>query len=170
VDSGRSPTPIASIGELGEPDSIAVERTGRVWLLDRRGTTIATVAPGARAAERRWESQGAKLTSLVWDGRGLAAIDTRGRDVVRLDTDQGLRSEGIPGLQRPVSLAVDAAGRLAVLDERDGAIRVKAPGRGDWSRLSAEAHGAQRPAAIGFGADGAIQLFDDDASAWIRLR
>jgi len=170
VQSGRSPTPLATVGEYGPPSSLAVEPTGRIWLLDRRGETIATVAPGRTAPVARWNSNGRRLSALTWDGTSLLAIDSKGRDVVRLDDQDGVRAAGVPGLQRPLDLAVDMAGRIAVLDGKDATIHLHAPGSDDWVLIPCKTAGIVRPAAIGFADDGALQVFDESSGGWIRLQ
>jgi hypothetical protein len=112
------------------------------------------------------------LSGLILDGSRLLAIDSRGRDVVLLDEVDGLRTAGVPGLGRPLALAADSAGRIAVLDGKDSTILLQSQGSRDetWIRISCKTAGIVRPSAIGFGVDGALQVFDESSGGWVRIR
>jgi hypothetical protein len=169
---GRSPAPVASVGAYGPPSALVVEVTGRIWLLDRKGETVGAIAPGRTEPETHWTSRGQRLSGLTLDGSRLLAIDSRGRDVVLLDEVDGLRTAGVPGLGRPLALAADSAGRIAVLDGKDSTILLQLHGSGDgtWIRIPCKTAGIVRPSAIGFGADGALQVFDESSGGWVRIR
>lgn len=168
--AGGATSAVASVGEFASPAAMAVDPLGRVWLLDRRGDRVGKIEPGAALPEPYWTSKEHKLASLALDGTTLVAIDTRGRDVVTLDGTNGVERAGAPDLQRPLAVAVDAAGRVAVLDAKGPAVRLHASGGQPWVTIPCKPAGVERPTAVGFAADGALQLFDESTGGWVRLR
>jgi hypothetical protein len=57
-----------------------------------------------------------------------------------------------------------------VLDGKDGSIRVLGSDGTDVLRFSCKDAGIQKPAAVGFGLDGAVHVFDQATSGWYKLQ
>jgi hypothetical protein len=165
LEEGGRVEPLAALGDYTPLRRLVADAGGGLWLLDRKGRRVGLVAPGADTPEPFWEGA-ERLQSLVWEGRGLAALDAKTGAVVTLESS-GVTARGAAALSRPVALAADPAGRLAILD-KTGAIRfVRADG-------SAEAAGfassdVPRPTAIGLGPEGELHLLDAEGD-WIVFR
>ena len=107
---------------------------------------------------------------MIWDGRRLLGLDTRGRRVVAVGA--GGRQETVvgEGLLRPIGIAADAAGRIAVLDVKQASVLLfdaaGVPLR-SWPLAEFE---IERPGAIALGSDGGLHLFDESTGAWKRVR
>jgi hypothetical protein len=168
LEAGRQAIPVASLGDYAPLSRLAADAAGGFWLLDRRGKRIGRIDPGQGGPEAYWESDGSRLLSLVSDGRRLIAIDGKTRTVVALEPGATRLTLTDRDLVRPVTLATDAAGRIAVLDGRTLAVRFL---RADGS-LAADPvpspEGA-RPVAIGLGPEGELHLVDSGGE-WIVFR
>jgi len=166
---GRDAEPLATLGEYAQTPALAVDGLGGVWLLDRRGSRIGRLEPDRGEVTTFWEEEGVRLDSLLWDGRRLLTIDTKGRAVRVVERDGSSRLAGPGREQKPDALAVDPAGRVAVLDAKIGQLYWIGPaGRGAGS-FSTSSVGIDRPGPIGVGPDGALLLFDQSNGSWVRL-
>ena len=161
---------VAVVGDFASPLSIAVEASGRIWMLDRKGESLGKIEPGTTAPLPFWSEPGKKLSTIHWDGRRLLAIDAK--DKTLLAFDAGGRPSPLPArdLLKPVAIDTDPAGRIAVLDGKDGSIRVLEANGNDVLRFSCKDSGIQKPSAVGFGLDGAVHVFDQATSGWYKLQ
>jgi len=161
---------VAVVGEFASPLSMAVEASGRIWLLDRKGESLGRIEPGTTAPLPFWSESGRKLSAIHWDGRRLLAIDPKNKILLAFDADG--RPSPLPArdLLKPIALETDPAGRIAVLDGKDGSIRVLGSDGTDVLRFSCKDAGIQKPAAVGFGLDGAVHVFDQATSGWYKLQ
>jgi hypothetical protein len=157
---------VALLGEWGPPTALAVEATGRLWLLDRKGERVGRIEPGTRSPAATWE--GSKLATLVWDGTRLLGIDPKLKDLVVIG-ESGSKPLGTQSLQKPVAVAVDAAGRLAILDAKDSSIQLLSSGGTPLGRIACKPAGIIKPVALAFGLDGGLNIFDDSTGGWVKL-
>lgn len=168
VDPQAGPLPLADLGDWAPAKGLAAEETGALWILDRRGERLGRLRHGAAAPETLWEEPGTRLTAIAWDGRHLLALDGRGGRLLRIVPGEPAVDLG-GGLQRPEALAVDAAGTVAVLDTKAGAIIVLDPRGKTLFRLDCRQAGLARPAALAFGNDGVLHVFDGSNGTWQEI-
>ena len=168
LDRGRQPAPVASCGEFAPVGRMATDGFGGFWLLDRRGRAIGRIDPGQGGPSRFWEGQGARLVDLVWNGSRLVAIDAKTRGLVAIERN-GASTPLIDRVAaRPLALAADAAGRVALLDGRTGSVHFLR-GAGDVETETFAPSEDLRPVAIGLGAEGELQLLDANGD-WVVFR
>ena len=168
LDAGGAMVAIGPLGELAPLAALAADGAGGFWLLDRRGQRIGRLAPGAAAPEPFWEDRGARLRAIVWDGRRLVAIDGRARSLLAFDADGLPRRLVENSWARPLAVASDPTGRLALLDGKTGSVSLL---RSDGSPIETylpATDGIRRPLALGLGTDGVLHLFDDADGSWVR--
>ena len=111
-----------------------------------------------------------RMTGLVWDGRRLVGLQTRARALRVFDADGASTVLVDELLQRPIALAADVSGRLAVLDAKAGRIAWLDRNGRTLIETDLRASGVERPAAIGLGLDGALHLFDDGIDGWVTVK
>jgi sugar lactone lactonase YvrE len=160
------PRRIASQGDFATITAMAVDGEGGVWVVDRRGERVGRIDPGTATPRAVFETDGRRIKSMVWDGRRLLAIDSRGRDLVAYTPDGVSSSLGVAGLLRPSAVAVDAAGRAAILDTKNEQVIFTEGG----APLDYRGAGLQKPTALAFGWDGVLHLYDDASGGWVRFR
>jgi hypothetical protein len=163
-DGGRVET-LAALGDYTPLGRLVADAEGGLWLLERKGRRVGHVTPGADTPEPFWEGA-ERLQSLVWEGRRLAALDAKTGAVVTLESS-GVTPHGTAALSRPVALAADPAGRLAILD-KTGAIRFVRAGGGAEAAGFASSD-VPRPTGIGLGPEGELHLLDAEGD-WIVFR
>jgi hypothetical protein len=138
-------------------------------VLDRKGERLGLLEPGASVPRSVAEFRDSKLTALAWDGRRLLAIDFGMKTLLAIDVDGSYRPLVAQGLQKPLSVAVDPTGRIAVLDVKVGAVLFFTDDGVSLNQFDFAAAGIVRPTAISFGLDGALHLFDEATTAWVKL-
>lgn len=161
-------TSIARQGGMAPVSSIAVDAVGGVWMADRRGSKVARLDPAGTEPEVIWESKQAKLGHLAWDGRRIVAVDLKNGGLVAI-TAAGAASIGDSIYAKPVGLAADAAGQIAVLDAKEMQVVLVGPGGDVRARLAMSTLGVGRPAALALGADGSLDVFDETAGTIVRI-
>jgi hypothetical protein len=169
LEQDQSPRPVASLGEFSPVTSLAVDGIGRFWVLDRRGERIGRIDPGSGQVVAVGSEQRSKLESMIWDGARLLALNPREKAVVRIDEEGGLTTVAGQGLLKPVGLAADPAGRLAVLDGRADAILLFDLLGEPLGSIAWIATGVEKPASLALGWDGAPLLFDDSSQRCMRV-
>ncbi|MBD3866849.1 MAG: hypothetical protein IFK94_01890 [Acidobacteria bacterium] len=132
---------VADLGAFASPRAIACDTLGSIWLLDRKGTRIGRLRPGTTRLESVWQGED-RLSSIVWDGRRMLALDTRGRRVVEIREENQLKTVVAGTFEKPVALASDLLGRFAVLDDRTKRVTLFG---GDGVELGGYALGAAGP-------------------------
>jgi hypothetical protein len=161
--------PIAHQGDFGPVTGLAADAAGRLWVLDRKRERIGRIDPAASAPVTAWTRLGARLVGLAWDGSRVVTVDAREKLLLAAAIDGPLEPAGLGSVQKPVAFAVDRAGAVAVLDERDDAVHVLTPEGDERVRIDCKALGITKPQAIAFEPDGAIGLFDGADGSWVRL-
>ena len=164
-----APVAIAAQGDFAPVAALTVDGLGRLWLVDRRGERVGRVDPGAEAPTQVWQSRDSRLVALAWDGRRLIAGDARGKTIVALDAGGARQPLALDAVLRPRSLAVDAAGRIAVLDGREDAVLLLASDGRPLGRFDCKLAGIARPRAVALAPDGALHVFDESSGAWVRV-
>jgi hypothetical protein len=156
--SGRATS--SSLGSFTSPAAIAVDAAGVVWLADRKGERIARWIDGTPAPLVIRESKGAGITALVVSGgRAIAAEEKTGR-LIAVGEDGAESAFGATTFRRPAALAVDAAGRVSVLDEKAGTVTRLSPAGEVRETLGLEAAGVARALALAAGPDGSVRILD----------
>jgi hypothetical protein len=149
-----------SLGSFTSPAAIAVDAAGEVWLADRKGERIARWIEGTPAPLVIRESKGAGITALVVScGRAIAAEEKTGR-LIAVGEDGAESAFGATTFRRPVALAVDAAGRVSVLDEKAGTVTRLSPAGEVRETLGLEAAGVPRAVALAASPDGSVRILD----------
>jgi len=162
---GAGMTTLLGLARIGAPAAIAVDASGTVWIADKRGDRVERWTPGTAASVVVHESKGAGVAALaVAGGRVLAAEAKTGRIIIL----GGPGSEAVFGtttLRRPVALAVDAAGRVSVLDEKAETVTRFTPSGQVSDVLPLGVSGVSRPLALAVDADGAVRILDGSTGA-----
>jgi len=162
---GTGVTTVLALGRLGAPAAIAVDASGTVWIADKRGDRVERWTPGTPAPVVVRESKGAGVAALaVAGGRVIAAEAKTGRIVILA----GPGSEAVFGtaaFRRPAALAVDAAGRIAVLDEKAETVTRLTPSGEVSEVLPLGVSGVSRPIALAVDPDGALRILDGSTGA-----
>ena len=110
-----------------------------------------------------------RLSDIVWDGRRLVGVDARGSGLLAIGPAGGADAYAEVTFSKPVALAVDAAGQVAVLDARSQEVVLVGPHGREIARLSAASAGVARPTGLAVGTDGALDLFDESAATVVRV-
>jgi len=160
-------TSVARQGGMAPVSSIAVDAVGGLWMADRRGGRVARLDPAGAEPEVIWEGNQAKLSHLAWDGRRIVAVDLKDGGLVAI-TPAGIESLGDVTFAKPVGLAADAAGQIAVLDAKAMQVVLLGPGGEVRARLAMSTAGVGRPAALALGPDGSLDVLDE-AAALVRI-
>jgi hypothetical protein len=168
--AGGETETVAMTGDFAAPLSLDVESNGRVWLLDRKGESLGKVEPGTTAPLPVWSQPGRRLSAIRWDGRRLLAIDPKNKLLIAFDGAGQPSPLPVQDLQKPVAFDTDPAGRIAVLEAKDGVVRVLNANGTDVVRFSCKEAGIEKPTAVGLGADGTVHVFDQATSGWYVLR
>lgn len=163
--SGSGHPEASSLGAFTSPAAIAVDAGGVVWIADRKGDRIARWAVGAPAPSVIRESKGAGITALVVSGARVIAAEEKTGRLIAL-TEGGVESTfGSATFRRPVALAVDAAGRISVLDEKAGTVTRLSPTGEVRETLDLGAGGVSRAVALAAAPDGALRILDGSTGA-----
>ena len=168
LDRDRRVTPVASLGDYAPLAHLAVDIHGAFWLLDRRGRRIGRIPPGGSEPQAFWEDRNARLIALAWDGRRPVAIDGKSRILVAFDGGDAPRVLLADANLRPVALASDPAGRLAVLDGKTGHVSFVRPDGTPEADPSVRSEAA-RLVAIGLGPTGELHLIEESGD-WVVHR
>src|SRR6185503_14102702 len=97
-------TPVADQAKLGPVRALAADPEGRLWALDRRGTRILRLDPGAPALVQVSETRDYELTGLAWDGARLVALDPGNGVLVEIDRAGTFRALPATLPRRPAAL------------------------------------------------------------------
>jgi hypothetical protein len=106
---------------------------------------------------------------MVWDGFRLLAVDEKGGRLFEILPDGTGRVLGTQRFEKVVSLDVDPAGQIAVLDSRTEMIYLLGPDGEVRTKVSTLQLGVSKPAAVGLGRDGSIYLFDSGNGNCVRI-
>ncbi|HKQ62960.1 MAG TPA: hypothetical protein VJS92_16840, partial [Candidatus Polarisedimenticolaceae bacterium] len=163
------PAPLGGLGTFRQVAALAVEGSGKIWVLERRGERVGALDPGASEVMPVWQAREAELDALAWDGSRLVALDTKSRAVVTLEAGGATRPVVSGPLERSAGLAADLSGRVAVLDAKTDRVLVFGRDGRVQQTLAVRELGVERPAALTLGLDGVVQLLDAAAGNWVRL-
>lgn len=156
---------VLALGRLAAPVAIAVDASGAIWIADRRGDRVERWIPGAPASIVVRESKGSGVSALVVaGGRVLAAEEKSGRIVILSGPGAG-SGFGTMTFRRPIALAVDAAGRVSVLDEKAETVTRLTPSGEVSDTLPLGACGVSRPICLAAAPDGALRILDGSTGA-----
>jgi len=84
-------------------------------------------------------------------------------------TPAGAESLGDVTFAKPVGLAADAAGQIAVLDAKAMQVVLLGPGGDVRARLAMSPAGVGRPAALALGPDGSLDVLDEATATLVRI-
>lgn len=154
------PVVVASLASFGSPSAIAVDAAGSIWIADRKGDRIGRWTPGSGQPNVVRESKGSAVSALVAVGSGVIAAEQKSGRLVAVTESGSERAFGAAAFRRPAALAVDAAGRISVLDDKAGSVTRLAPTGEVQDTLALEAGGVSRPLALACAPDGALRILD----------
>jgi hypothetical protein len=160
------PTVLSSLAAFESPAAIAVSASGSIWIADRKGDRIGKWTPGMAAPVLVVESKGAGVAALVSAGRRVIAAEEKTGRLVAID-DAGAESVFAPAaaFRRPTALCRDAAGRIAVLDEKADTLTRLTPKGQVSDTLALTARGVSKPLALAAAPDGAVRILDGATGA-----
>lgn len=165
----QAPRTMATQGDFTPVTALAVDGTGRLWILDRRGEQIGKIEPGVGSPVPFGNLGRARLSALAWDGRRLLALNTKDRTVVAIGADGAPQKVASAGLLRPQALAAGPAGQIAVLDGKNRAAQMfdssgSAIGAVSWGSV-----GMEKASAVSLAQDGSLLLFDPSSQRCVRV-
>ncbi len=156
-------------GSMAPVASIAVDAGGGVWMLDRKGGRVARLDPAGTEPEVVWEDRQLRLSDIVWDGRRLVGVDTRGAGLLAIGPAGRAERYSQVAFSKPVALAVDGAGQVAVLDGRALEVVLVGPDGGERARMPVASAGITKPTAVALGTDGSLDVIDASTSTIVRI-
>jgi len=165
---GDGPQPVAELGKFAPVSAVAADSTGRLWVVDRKGDRIGRIDPGSVGPEIVRESRGAGIAAMVWDGRRLVVVEERLGRLLEIRADGTERPIGSYGLKRPIGLAADPAGQLAVLESKADDVLLLGPDGEVRDRLPTSP-GFDRAGGIALGMDGSLDILDEASGNLVRL-
>jgi tetratricopeptide (TPR) repeat protein len=157
---GDQPVPVASQGAFAPAGSLAVDAAGRIYLTDRRGDRVGRVVPGAGSPELLRERRGAAISALAWSTGRLLALEERTGRVLDVRPDGTDVPVGTLAAAATPAFSIDAAGQIAVLDTRAGAIVLLGTDGQPRDRIALDGAGIGRVVALAFGPDGSLDVVD----------
>lgn len=161
---GGAVWPHATLGLQGVV-AFVVDAHGSAYLLDRRGQRLFLLIPGSAAARPIGAEMGRRFRALATDGQQIYGLDARAREVWRVGVS-GERLVAADVGSRPMAIAADASGRIAVLDARDGAVAL-IDGQGRRLATADVATPGSNLLGVGFSGDGGLQVVEA-ARRWRR--
>ena len=157
---GTGFAPIANLTDFGSPSAIAVDGAGTVWIADRKGDRIARWSPGSTAPTVVRVRKGEGDAALAVAGGRVIAADAKTGRLFALDADGSESNFGATTFRRPVALAVDAAGRVSVLDEKANTVTRLSPSGEVRDTLAIGTSGVSRPLALATAPEGSVRILD----------
>jgi streptogramin lyase len=158
-------TVVSSLGDWGSPSAIAVDAAGVVWIADRKGDRIARWDAGVAAPVLVRDVKGSGFCALAVTGGRVVVADTKSGRIIALGGSGSELPFGTATFRRPVALAVDAAGRVSVLDEKAGTVTRLTPSGEVIDTLALAACGVSHPLALSAAPDGAVRILDGSTGA-----
>ncbi|HZN54253.1 MAG TPA: hypothetical protein VFB67_02945 [Candidatus Polarisedimenticolaceae bacterium] len=162
---GPNPAPVGTLGAFAAPTGMAVDASGGVWLIDRRGDRVGRWMPGATEPSVVREEKGSGATALVAAGGGVVVAEGKSGRLVAIGGSGSVVPLGSAVFRRPAALSVDAAGRIAVLDEKEETLtRLSASGE-VLEVLALPAVGVSHPVALAAAPDGGVRILDGSSGS-----
>jgi tetratricopeptide (TPR) repeat protein len=150
---------VMDAGAFSSAAALAVDAAGTLWIADRRGDRVARIVPGG-APQMVRDAKGGGIAALVASGGRVVAAEEKTGRLVSFAAGGGESAFGTAVYKRPVALAADAAGEIAVLDEKTETVTLLGPDGSVRDALSTATAGASRPTAIAFDGSGALRILD----------
>jgi hypothetical protein len=170
LEPGGAAVRIASQGMLRPVSSLEADGLGRIWLIDKKGESVARIEPGAAAAEIVGSrDSGLRLSSAAWEGLRLVAVDSREKLLLAVEIDGSVTELSAGGLQKPLAVAVNPAGQAAVLDGRLDAVLFYDSGGKPLGNMTWSSAGLGKPVTLVYAPDGALLLFDGATGRCVRV-
>ena len=163
-DAG-GPVTLVTLAAFSSPSALAADATGAVWIADRKGDRIGRWTPGADTPATVRESKGAGVAALAVSGARVVAAEEKTGKVVAVDASGAETVISTETFRRPVSLAIDGAGRISVLDAKAGTVTRLTPQGKVIEMLSLEAAGVSKALALAAAPDGAVRILDGATGA-----
>ncbi len=170
LQPGGQAVRIASQGTLQPISSLEADGLGRLYLIDKKGESVARIEPGAASpVQVGSKERGFRLESTAWDGLRLIAVDGREKLLVAVGTSGSMRQLSAGSFQKPLAVTANRAGQSAVLDGREKAVLFYDSAGRPVGKLAWSAAGVSKPAALDYSADGALLLFDGSTGRVVRV-
>ncbi len=160
----RGARPVGPLGPFGSPAAMAVDASGIIWLADKKGERIGWMTPGGAAQVVR-DAKGSGVSALAAAGGRLFAAEEKTGRIVVLGAGAGEAGFGTAVFRRPTSLAADAAGQVAVLDEKAETVTLLASDGSVRDTLPTTVAGIGHPLAVAFADDGTLLILDGSTGA-----
>jgi hypothetical protein len=156
----EGPVTVAQLGDLAPATALAVDAAGAVLVVDRKGERVARFAPGASSWTFLREAKDGRIAAMGLDTGRLVLADERSGTLMAVAPGLAVSPIGSTVFRKPASVAVDAAGQIAVLDVKQESVTLLDPGGKPRDVLSTTAMGVERPAALAFSPDGTLLVLD----------
>jgi len=164
LEPGGRAVALTSLGDFAPVSAFAVDARGGIWLLDRRGRKLGRIEPGNPGPTLFWEGEGSRLGAVAWDGTRLVAVDTRRKSVLAFDV-RGRSTVLLAEVgAKPVAIAADPSGMLAVLDGKTGFVTFLAANGTAPDPVTLT--GVDRPVAVDLDAEGRLHVLDGSNGNW----
>ena len=158
--------PLLALDAFGPISAGTVDAHGTIWVLDRRGSRIGRAAPGSPTIETHWNGDRVRLNGLTWDGRRLLGADTRNGAIVAVYPDRSSQTVIPSGLDRPLDVCADAAGRIAVLEARGASVQLFDAAGASLGHLGSKDQPLGRLSRVDFAPDGSLRAISETESNW----
>jgi len=163
----QAPVVVASLGDFAPVSGMTVDDSGRIWVIDKQGSRVGVVAPGALEPTVFYE--GSRIAGIVWDGHRLIVLDGRDNVLIAISSDGSAKTIGGAGVQKPVALAADRTGRLAVIDSKAGAVVFLKSDGSPINSIGYRDAGIRSPVYPVFGPDGQLHFIDNASGSWVTV-
>jgi len=160
---------IVSLDQYAAPRDLSAAATGTVWVLDRKGSRVASLHPGHNRLEPFWEGD-VRLTAIAWDGLHLLGLEGKNGRVLELRKGGQVRHVAGGSFEKATALVSDRLGRFAVLDERGGTITLYGARGKLLGRFGFEGKGPDRPSSLLMYPNGGFGLTDPAAARVHKFR
>jgi len=158
-------TNVLTLGSFSAPAAIAVDASGTVWIADRKGDRIARWAAGMPAPAIVRESKGAGVSALVVAGGRLIAAEEKTGRLVAFSASGAATTFATSTFRRPIALSVDAALRIAVLDDKEETVTRLSPSGDPIDTLALGPAGVSHAVALAATPSGAVLILDGGSGA-----
>ena len=161
--------PAVSIAGTAPVEAMAVDSDGGFWLLERKGERLVRIDAAGQVAVM-WEGRPERLLEIAWDGLRIVALEGRSERLMTIEPDGDTTVFNQLGFGKPVRISTDPAGQIAVLDTRHAQVVLVGPSGAVRDRVSTDALGIDRPAAIGLGLDGSLDVMSGSGGVLVSVQ
>ncbi len=153
---------VASIEPWPAVGGMAVDVAGRFWVTDRRGSRVGIIEPGSQSPRIVRDRPGERVSALAGDDDGVLVVEQRSGRIERLRADgtESTVAQTVP--RAAVDLAAGPGGQIVVLLDSGSRVVLLDAGGFPLEQIETRLLGLDRAAALSVGADGSLDLLDQD--------